>query len=104
MIKICLDEELFYPLAAALCQNKDCKDSDGIPSVQRLAKETGFLSTAAILNRGQTCGRMFRYGEPTYCCRECATDATCVLCHDCFNNSEHRNHKYKVLFKLLVKS
>lgn len=29
-------------------------------------------------------------------CRECATDGTCVLCYECFKNSEHAKHKYKV--------
>ncbi|KAF5287904.1 hypothetical protein FQA39_LY04078 [Lamprigera yunnana] len=35
-------------------------------------------------------------GEPTYSCRECGMDNTCVLCVDCFKKSEHRFHKYKM--------
>lgn len=42
------------------------------------------------------CGRLFKLGEPTYSCRECGMDSTCVLCVDCFKNSEHRFHKYKM--------
>lgn len=42
------------------------------------------------------CGRVFKMGEPTYSCRECGMDATCVLCVDCFKQSAHRNHKYKM--------
>lgn len=42
------------------------------------------------------CGRVFKVGEPTYSCRECGMDSTCVLCVDCFKQSEHRNHKYKM--------
>lgn len=42
------------------------------------------------------CGRVFKMSEPTYNCRECGTDPTCVLCVDCFKKSEHRNHKYKM--------
>ncbi|KAJ8942266.1 hypothetical protein NQ318_008010 [Aromia moschata] len=42
------------------------------------------------------CGKVFRFGEPTYSCRECGMDKTCVLCVECFKNSEHRNHKYKM--------
>lgn len=42
------------------------------------------------------CGRVFKFGEPTYSCRECGMDKTCVLCVDCFKNSEHRFHKYKM--------
>ncbi|XP_013420461.1 E3 ubiquitin-protein ligase UBR2 isoform X2 [Lingula anatina] len=42
------------------------------------------------------CGRVFRSGEPTYSCRDCAVDPTCVLCIDCFNNGAHRKHKYRM--------
>uniref|UniRef100_A0A182JY28 E3 ubiquitin-protein ligase n=1 Tax=Anopheles christyi TaxID=43041 RepID=A0A182JY28_9DIPT len=42
------------------------------------------------------CGRVFKIGEPTYSCRECSLDPTCVLCSTCFKKSEHRNHKYKM--------
>lgn len=42
------------------------------------------------------CGRVFKMGEPTYSCRECGMDPTCVLCVDCFKQSAHRHHKYKM--------
>lgn len=42
------------------------------------------------------CGRVFKNGEPTYCCRECGMDPTCVLCVSCFKQSSHRHHKYKM--------
>jgi hypothetical protein len=41
-----------------------------------------------------TCGKIFRLGEPTYSCRDCGHDPTCVLCVDCFKNSEHKHHRY----------
>ncbi|GIY02969.1 e3 ubiquitin-protein ligase UBR2 [Caerostris darwini] len=42
------------------------------------------------------CGKVFKAGEPTYSCRQCGLDPTCVLCVDCFTHSEHRNHRYKM--------
>ncbi|KAI1301491.1 E3 ubiquitin-protein ligase UBR2 [Halotydeus destructor] len=42
------------------------------------------------------CGRVFKGGEPTYSCRDCGLDPTCVLCVDCFKNSAHKKHKYKM--------
>lgn len=39
------------------------------------------------------CGKLFKMGEPTYSCRDCGHDPTCVLCVDCFKNSEHRFHR-----------
>lgn len=47
-------------------------------------------------NLPSVCGRVFKMGEPTYSCRECGMDSTCVLCVDCFKQSAHRNHKYKM--------
>ncbi|KNC21244.1 E3 ubiquitin-protein ligase UBR1, partial [Lucilia cuprina] len=42
------------------------------------------------------CGKVFKIGEPTYSCRECGMDPTCVLCVNCFKQSAHRYHKYKM--------
>lgn len=42
------------------------------------------------------CGLVFRGGETTYSCRDCAMDPTCVLCINCFQNSIHKNHRYKM--------
>lgn len=39
------------------------------------------------------CGKLFKTSEPTYTCRDCSHDPTCVLCVDCFKNSEHRFHR-----------
>lgn len=47
-------------------------------------------------NPPSVCGRVLKMGEPTYNCRECGVDSTCVLCLDCFKQSAHRNHKYKM--------
>ncbi|XP_038154289.1 E3 ubiquitin-protein ligase UBR2 [Cyprinodon tularosa] len=42
------------------------------------------------------CGRVFKVGEPTYSCRECAADPTCVLCMQCFLASVHKQHRYRM--------
>ena len=31
-----------------------------------------------------------------YLIRDCQTDPTCCLCLSCFENSEHKNHRYRV--------
>ncbi|CAB1335236.1 unnamed protein product, partial [Coregonus sp. 'balchen'] len=35
-------------------------------------------------------------GETVYSCRDCAIDSTCVLCMDCFQDSVHKGHRYKM--------
>lgn len=55
-----------------------------------------FKNLNQLDNPPSICGRVFKMGEPTYYCRECGMDATCVLCVDCFKKSVHRNHKYKM--------
>uniref|UniRef100_A0A7N6BF47 E3 ubiquitin-protein ligase n=1 Tax=Anabas testudineus TaxID=64144 RepID=A0A7N6BF47_ANATE len=42
------------------------------------------------------CGHVFKVGEPTYSCRECAADPTCVLCMQCFLSSIHKDHRYRM--------
>ncbi|CAH8874007.1 unnamed protein product [Trichobilharzia szidati] len=53
------------------------------------------LRSCAIGQQG-ICGRIFQANEPTYCCRDCAVDPTCVLCRACFFNSAHMTHNYKI--------
>lgn len=40
------------------------------------------------------CGRVFNAGDPTYNCRHCSLDPTCVLCSSCFRQSAHVHHRY----------
>jgi len=42
------------------------------------------------------CGKVFKSSEPIYTCRDCGVDSTCVRCVDCFKNSSHKNHRYKI--------
>ena len=42
------------------------------------------------------CGHVFSPEETCYSCRDCGQDMTCVMCSECFQNSEHQHHKYKV--------
>lgn len=58
---------------------------------------SSFLSKLSEMDKpSSVCGRVFKLGEPTYSCRECGMDNTCVLCVDCFKNSDHKFHKYKM--------
>uniref|UniRef100_A0A3Q3EW22 E3 ubiquitin-protein ligase n=1 Tax=Kryptolebias marmoratus TaxID=37003 RepID=A0A3Q3EW22_KRYMA len=43
----------------------------------------------------QLCGRVFKEGETVYSC-DCAIDPTCVFCMDCFQDSVHKSHRYKM--------
>lgn len=55
------------------------------------------IQTIRSFNKKPTvCGHLFKSEEPTYYCRDCCVDPTCVLCTDCFLQSEHRKHRYKV--------
>uniref|UniRef100_A0A8B9FNY9 E3 ubiquitin-protein ligase n=1 Tax=Amazona collaria TaxID=241587 RepID=A0A8B9FNY9_9PSIT len=55
-----------------------------------------FLEKLQQSGTSQLCGKVFKGGEATYSCRDCAVDPTCVLCMDCFQNSIHKNHRYKM--------
>ncbi|XP_066999318.2 E3 ubiquitin-protein ligase UBR2 isoform X2 [Anabrus simplex] len=55
-----------------------------------------FTNLSQMDKAPSVCRRVFKLGEPTYSCRECGMDSTCVLCVDCFKQSAHRHHKYKM--------
>ena len=39
------------------------------------------------------CGYVFQRGDIAWNCRTCQTDATCVICDECFRNSNHEGHE-----------
>ncbi|CAJ0920610.1 unnamed protein product, partial [Mesorhabditis belari] len=88
--ELAINSSLFRPLAAAFVQNVETTTT----SLLSLNEEAGTNPTDR--RPGQICGYVFKCGEPTYSCKECATDPTCVLCRECFNNSIHKNHKYRM--------
>uniref|UniRef100_A0A8C7SRR4 E3 ubiquitin-protein ligase n=1 Tax=Oncorhynchus mykiss TaxID=8022 RepID=A0A8C7SRR4_ONCMY len=57
---------------------------------------TGLAKLEQNNQPSQLCGHVFRVGEPTYSCRECAADPTCVLCMQCFLGSVHKEHRYRM--------
>ncbi|XP_073666813.1 E3 ubiquitin-protein ligase UBR2 isoform X6 [Tursiops truncatus] len=58
--------------------------------------ELGFSKLEQTNKPSHLCGRVFKVGEPTYSCRDCAVDPTCVLCMECFLGSIHRDHRYRM--------
>nr|DBA27212.1 TPA: hypothetical protein GDO54_011378 [Pyxicephalus adspersus] len=56
----------------------------------------GFSKLEQANKPSQLCGRVFKVGEPTYSCRDCAVDPTCVLCMECFLGSIHKEHRYRM--------
>ena len=41
---------------------------------------------------GIICGRVFQEGDLAFNCNDCQSDPTCVMCEDCFKDSEHTGH------------
>ena len=42
------------------------------------------------------CGKQFKPQDVVYSCRTCALDNTCVLCTQCFTQSIHTGHDYRM--------
>ncbi|KAL3116459.1 hypothetical protein niasHT_006906 [Heterodera trifolii] len=93
-----IESNVLYPLAAMFCADSPslATTEDGHPdtTLRRLRESVDIDESKT--RAGQICGKIFKNGEPNYTCKQCATDSTCVLCYDCFVNSEHGNHKYKM--------
>ncbi|CAG5866408.1 unnamed protein product [Menidia menidia] len=60
------------------------------------APQEGLAKLKQGSTSSQLCGRVFKEGETVYSCRDCAIDPTCVLCMDCFQDSVHKSHRYKM--------
>ncbi|XP_078001009.1 E3 ubiquitin-protein ligase UBR2-like [Glandiceps talaboti] len=73
---------LYSPLEWFICGGKDPK--------------TTFKELKQSDDPPKLCGRVFKMGEPTYSCRDCAVDPTCVFCIDCFQKSAHTTHRYRM--------
>ncbi|CAM9897529.1 unnamed protein product, partial [Sphacelaria rigidula] len=41
----------------------------------------------------RVCQYAFRRNDIVWICKVCQADETCVLCNDCFRNSDHRGHE-----------
>ncbi|UYV79674.1 UBR1 [Cordylochernes scorpioides] len=86
-LNLVYDEDLGQKLFLNSLEQFIAKSEDPAPVLEHLK---------VLDNPPTLCGRVFKVGEATYYCRDCGMDATCVLCIDCFKNSAHKNHKYKM--------
>uniref|UniRef100_A0AC35FZC7 E3 ubiquitin-protein ligase n=1 Tax=Panagrolaimus sp. PS1159 TaxID=55785 RepID=A0AC35FZC7_9BILA len=89
-----INKELLAPLAAMyILDNQETIKGEAV-SLKPLTEKVGIKET--LRKPGQLCGKMFKHGDPTYTCKECGLDDTCVLCLECFKQSPHAKHKYKM--------
>lgn len=69
----------------------------GVPGANEpwcLSKAQGAIVGAEYTEaaRGKPCGHILKSGEPSYRCKTCTADETCVLCSRCFDASDHEGH------------
>jgi len=67
----------------------------GTSSLAYRLKERLAASSAQVQSPQQRrpCGYVFARGDIAWNCRTCQTDATCVICDDCFRKSDHEGHE-----------
>lgn len=82
-----IDENLVQDILINSLEKFLCVDED---------PEKIFKSLPEKNDPPSVCGKLFKMGDPTYSCRDCGHDPTCVLCVECFKNSEHKTHRYKI--------
>ena len=51
------------------------------------------MSLESKSSRQPVCGVVFKKGDLVWTCRQCAKDVTCVLCDECFRQSDHEGHE-----------
>ena len=57
-----------------------------------IAATKSHLSTAYTTIPRRVCQYPFKRNDIVWVCRTCQSDETCVLCHECFSNSNHEGH------------
>jgi len=62
--------------------------------LKRLLKEAEAAHTrTGAVGKPRPCGYVFKRGDIAWNCRTCQTDPTCVICDNCFHNSNHDGHE-----------
>ena len=58
------------------------------------------LRNLANLNVGQrgVCGAIWGKNDLAFRCRTCEHDPTCAICVSCFENGNHKNHDYSIIY------
>uniref|UniRef100_A0A3Q2YBL7 E3 ubiquitin-protein ligase n=1 Tax=Hippocampus comes TaxID=109280 RepID=A0A3Q2YBL7_HIPCM len=107
-LKLTLYTYLRKQVPRIFCQKEESNPNEEEEEVERLLlhpleyflfgedPDEGVKKLKQGSSSSQLCGRVFKEGETVYSCRDCAIDPTCVLCMDCFQESVHKSHRYKM--------
>ncbi|XP_051941847.1 E3 ubiquitin-protein ligase UBR1 isoform X3 [Hippocampus zosterae] len=107
-LKLTLYTYLRRQVPQIFCQNEEPNPNEEEEQVERFLlhpleyflfgedPDEGVKKLKQGSSSSQLCGRVFKEGETVYSCRDCAIDPTCVLCMDCFQESVHKSHRYKM--------
>ncbi|VVB12938.1 unnamed protein product [Arabis nemorensis] len=55
------------------------------------------LAKSNVDQRG-VCGSVWGHNDIAYRCRTCENDPTCAICVPCFQNGNHNNHDYSIIY------
>ncbi|XP_042476695.1 E3 ubiquitin-protein ligase PRT6-like [Macadamia integrifolia] len=55
------------------------------------------LAKMSVGQRG-VCGAVWGHNDIAYRCRTCEHDATCAICVPCFQNGNHEDHDYSIMY------
>eukprot|EP00978_Attheya_sp_CCMP212_P048672 scaffold558607_cov67-Attheya_sp.AAC.2 len=91
------DEAMATAASSSGSTSKTSSGGDLVSVLKRLHQESQARTAATTPEGGQRirrpCGYVFRRGDIAWNCRTCQADATCVLCDNCFHNSNHEGHE-----------
>ncbi|CAA2964318.1 E3 ubiquitin- ligase PRT6-like isoform X1 [Olea europaea subsp. europaea] len=65
-------------------------DGDPILALEHLAKMNA--------NQRGVCGAVWGIDDLAYRCRTCEHDSTCAICVPCFENGNHKDHDYSIIY------
>lgn len=68
------------------------KRSDDAAYTDAESAHSAIAALGAIVPRVRVCQRPFRKNDIVWSCRTCQSNATCVVCNDCYVSSDHEGH------------
>jgi len=60
------------------------------PNIQSI--QSSIIKLGLSIPTKRVCQYAFKKNDIVWVCRTCQSDETCVLCHECFSNSNHEGH------------
>ncbi|KAK8632268.1 hypothetical protein V6N13_072663 [Hibiscus sabdariffa] len=75
-------------------------DEEVVECIKYAGEPSNALNNQAksSIDQPRICGAVWRPKNIAYKCRTCENDPTCAICVPCFQNGDHKDHDYSIIY------